>query len=310
VTLVHGDPENGPTRPDLSVVIPSYNQKQTVAGCLTALLNQRTTVPYEVIVVDSSDNGTEEILRGFVPSIRLIRSDARLYGGAALNRGIEHARGRIIACTSTNIIVDENWIQGIHDAHETHEVVGGPVLNANPRSLIGWSLFLFEFGEFMGKRDKTVVHMPSCNLSFKKAHLGDYGSFPDGHLSYDLIFTARIKTGIFFSKSVVTSHINRTDYPSVLRHSYLLGYGSATARDREPMTGRFLLAWRFLIPLLWVYRFLKVGYRASRSGYFLIFLLTSPMIAGNLISWNLGFWVRASQLNAERRTARADAARR
>ena len=281
--------------PDVSVVIASYNQKDTIKACVESLLNQKTVRSYEVIVVDSSDNGTGDVLERYVPGITLIRSRRRLFGGTAINVGNARARGNIIACTDTDVVVDDTWIENIYREHSKHNVVGGTVHNGTPHSAVGWGVYLFEFSEYIGTRNKHVRHMPTCNISFKKEHLKHYGPFPDVHMSYDLLFTARIGSPIFFSKRVVVTHINRTDAVAVLKHCYMLGYTAAKARRMVRLPGGFLLKRRILIPLLSLYRLALIAYRASCSSHFLPFLLTLPLVISNLIAWNLGFLKNAME---------------
>lgn len=56
----------------VSVVIPSYNSAKTIRDCLRAVLDQ-TRPAEEVIVVDSSDDETPEIIRGQFSQVKLIQ---------------------------------------------------------------------------------------------------------------------------------------------------------------------------------------------------------------------------------------------
>ena len=44
----------------ICIVIPSYNSKKTINQCLNSVLNQSFRDVQKVIVVDSSDDGTDE----------------------------------------------------------------------------------------------------------------------------------------------------------------------------------------------------------------------------------------------------------
>ena len=63
-------PERLPV-PVVAVVIPSYNSSKHVRGCLQALRLQETEVPYEIVLVDSSDDGTDRIVAEEFPEARL-----------------------------------------------------------------------------------------------------------------------------------------------------------------------------------------------------------------------------------------------
>lgn len=81
----------------LSVVIPLYNKGQYIKRALKSILAQ-TVAPFEIIVVDDgSTDGGGEIAQSFQdPGIRLIRQENQGVS-VARNRGVEEARGDLIA---------------------------------------------------------------------------------------------------------------------------------------------------------------------------------------------------------------------
>ncbi len=271
---------------DVSVIIPSYNSKRTIEGCLSSVCNQATKLQYEVIVVDSSDDGTHKLLAQF--PVTLIRAQKRLFAGEARNRGIRRAKGRIVAFTDADCVVSPTWLSEICAAHRKYDSVGGRIVNGNPKNLLGWSLFLPQFAEFGVSKKRTVRNMPTCNVSYDKEIFKRYGPFPNVFCNEEYIFNMQLKVPIFFSPDVVISHINRTDFLEIVRHSYQAGQGAALSRKK---TGQleFLFKWTLFIPLLFLYRFCKTGLNSLRSGWGLMFVLTSPLILINCIAWNLGF---------------------
>ena len=65
------------SRPDVSVVIVSYNTRELTTRCLRQLLDSRTgDVDFDVTVVDnaSSDGSADAIAEAF-PGVRLVRLD-------------------------------------------------------------------------------------------------------------------------------------------------------------------------------------------------------------------------------------------
>ncbi|MEJ5368692.1 MAG: glycosyltransferase family A protein [Bryobacteraceae bacterium] len=85
------------SRPQISVVVPLYNKRQTVVPCLQSILAQ-TERDFELIVVDDgSTDGSGELAATLSdPRLRIVRQENR-GESAARNRGIAEARADLIA---------------------------------------------------------------------------------------------------------------------------------------------------------------------------------------------------------------------
>lgn len=91
--------------PQVSVVIPAYNQAQYLSGAIESVLAQ-TYQDYEIIVVnDGSTDNTAEVATRFEPDIRYIYQKNQGLAGAR-NTGIRHARGQYIALLDS----DDLWL--------------------------------------------------------------------------------------------------------------------------------------------------------------------------------------------------------
>ncbi|MBE3118748.1 MAG: glycosyltransferase [Candidatus Atribacteria bacterium] len=91
--------------PLVSVVIPAYNASRWIAETLESVLAQDFT-DYEIIVVDSSEDDTSQVVAGFGERVCCIR--VRKEGtGSARNVGIRAARGEYIAFVDA----DDLWVK-------------------------------------------------------------------------------------------------------------------------------------------------------------------------------------------------------
>jgi glycosyltransferase involved in cell wall biosynthesis len=80
----------------ISVVIPAFNSRVTIARALRSTLTQDPS-PLEVIVVDDgSDDGTPDVAQSFGEPIKVIRREHK-GAASARNSGAEEASGDIIA---------------------------------------------------------------------------------------------------------------------------------------------------------------------------------------------------------------------
>jgi rhamnosyltransferase len=83
-------------RPDVSIIIPCYNGGESIRKTLQAVLAQRTSRPFEVLVIDSGSSAeTIDILRTF--PVRLDRiPHEEFHHGRTRDRGARLARGQTL----------------------------------------------------------------------------------------------------------------------------------------------------------------------------------------------------------------------
>lgn len=81
-------------RPDVTILIPAYNEEDTIARVLERVL--ALPISKEVIVVDDcSTDRTFDIAGGFSERIVLLRHERNRGKGAAIRTGLEHATGEV-----------------------------------------------------------------------------------------------------------------------------------------------------------------------------------------------------------------------
>ena len=107
--------------PEISVVVPAFNEEHYLPACLEALRQQRHAPAHEVIVVDNaSTDATAAIARSF--DVRLVSEPLR---GVARARhtGFMAARAPIIASTDADCMPASDWLARIRDAFREHPEV-------------------------------------------------------------------------------------------------------------------------------------------------------------------------------------------
>lgn len=200
----------------ISVVIPLYNKEKQIAHTLQSVLNQ-TFQDFEVVIVDdgSTDGSVAEVEKLSDSRIRLIhQKNAGV--AAARNRGIEEAKGDLIAFLDA----DDEW-KPEYLATQYHLSQKYPDCNIFACN--------YEFRNIEGKVTPTIIcklpftgedgilfnyfevascsHPPICSISImvRKSAIQAIGGFPVGIRSgEDLLTWARLAVNgqIAYSKKV------------------------------------------------------------------------------------------------------------
>jgi glycosyltransferase involved in cell wall biosynthesis len=97
--------------PDVSVIIPSFRSQRTIERQVRSVVEQDFDGTMEIIVADSSDDGSDQLIRERLPEVRLTHSDRRLYPGAARNLGVENSRGPVLAFLDSDAIAQPDWLR-------------------------------------------------------------------------------------------------------------------------------------------------------------------------------------------------------
>ena len=177
---------------DVSVVIPTYNRAAMLRNAVDSVLGQDTTVPFEIVIVDNnSQDDTETVARALVAAnpekVRYVVE--REQGNAhARNRGVQTARGAIIAFIDDDVTVEGDWLstlKNVLDSRDELSFVGGRVLpqwDGPPPSWLTpdhWSpLALLDYGPdeliIGGNRPRGLL---TANIAFRRRVFDEVGTF-------------------------------------------------------------------------------------------------------------------------------------
>lgn len=123
-----------------SIVIPTYNRLRQLARCLDALAQiQYPRELWQVIVVDdASPVSPRDIVDAHSKQLNLrLLCQAHAGPAAARNRGVEHARGEIVAFTDDDCMPAPDWLNSLAIVYEKNPacLIGGRTLNGLPENL-------------------------------------------------------------------------------------------------------------------------------------------------------------------------------
>jgi len=94
-------------QPLVSVIIPTYNRRNTLPSALHSVLNQTYNTLEVIIVDDGSDDGTEEYVSGVADSrVKYVKTVGNKGPSAARNLGVRLAQGEYVAFQDS----DDEWL--------------------------------------------------------------------------------------------------------------------------------------------------------------------------------------------------------
>jgi glycosyltransferase involved in cell wall biosynthesis len=96
----------------LSVVVPVFNERNTVAEIIRRIRAVELPIPLEVVVVDDgSSDGSDKVLAALQDStVRVIRHPGNRGKGAAVRTGIEAAKGDLVLIQDADLEYDpDDW---------------------------------------------------------------------------------------------------------------------------------------------------------------------------------------------------------
>lgn len=237
--------KNECNQPAVSVIIPSYNSSQYIRRCLSSLRDQECDIDFEVILVDSSNDGTGEIVKKEFPEIMVIRRSERTFVGRARNFGIEKARGEIILFLDTDCIAPCDWVDRMYGAIKNSKAdgVGGALENGTPSSITGTVGYYLEFFRFFpdnnykpyNELEKTSF-LVGANCGFKKVLFDNnkyYDGFDESKVGEDFYFCWQLSqqsNKLVFAPGISVKHHNKTGLAEVMKYQYKFGIGACYYR--------------------------------------------------------------------------------
>lgn len=227
------------TKPELSIIIISYNTKKITQDCLESIFKSLTksSVNYEVIVVDNgSTDGSQTQISKFKDQnqnlkIKTIFNTKNIGFGPANNQAVKEAQGKYILFLNSDIIILDNAIEKLLSFYKQNEnkihFLGGKLFNKNmtPQASTGpfYSLpvifaALFLKGDYWGLTRyspdnlKKVDWISGACILTKKEYYKKLHGFDEGIFLYmeeiDLLYRARLKNyNTFFYPDAKFIHI-------------------------------------------------------------------------------------------------------
>jgi GT2 family glycosyltransferase len=112
-------------RPDISVIVVSWNTREELQACLESVLAGLRGMSGEVIVVDNaSADGSAEMVDASFPAVQLVRNAQNLGFAAGCNIGLQVASGRYLLLLNPDTIVLDDVLAATVRYLDDHPDVG------------------------------------------------------------------------------------------------------------------------------------------------------------------------------------------
>ncbi|HEX4227363.1 MAG TPA: glycosyltransferase family 2 protein [Bryobacteraceae bacterium] len=187
--------KTNPRRPRLSVVVPAYNEEETLATVICKLL--REVNPYEILVVDdASTDGTASVakrLAGEHDTVRLITHLKNQGKTQALKSAIQVSRGDIVIVQDADLEYDPSEIQEV-----IQPIVDGVAdVVYGSRFLVRKAARVLYFNHYLANKALTFLSNVLTNVNLSDIETG-YKAFR-GDIIRNMIITS---TGFGFEVEV------------------------------------------------------------------------------------------------------------
>jgi GT2 family glycosyltransferase len=101
-----------PQLPDVSFIVVNYNGLNFLKQSLPSILQQKSTLLYEVLLVDNcSTDGSVTFVSEHFPSVIILRQEDNLGFAGGCRVGFEASRGKFLAVVNNDAVLVPTWLQ-------------------------------------------------------------------------------------------------------------------------------------------------------------------------------------------------------
>jgi len=226
-------------RPRVTVVVPTRNCKDTIVKLLHSL--RKLDYPnYEVLIVDSSTDGTDKICKEYRFKVILFSSQVTVDTNIKRNIGIKNASGDIIAFTDGDCEVPSNWLSEIASTFAKFpnvDIVGGSV-HTIPHSFAEYYadealisiLPKYTYPVLIRKSSTGIRYPVCCNIAFRRS-IFEQNKFNEnwGHGWDEIELLCQLTNQghlIYINPKIIVHHHHRSSLTKLLQQVYHYGVGA------------------------------------------------------------------------------------
>ncbi len=279
----------------LSVVLASQNAVNSIAECLREIENQGRGYAIEILVVDNSNDGTQDIIASDFPQVKLVRAPADKLIPELWGIGIDLSVGDRIAVTTTHFVPAKNWIAEIIKAHDSDCAgIGGAIENDESAGLVSWAVYFCRYSRYMLPFAGENTHdFAADNASYKRSELervkhamanGFWEVFVHREMHKE-------RMSLALTPEIVVYHQNSFTFSAFTKQRFWHGkqFGNTRAASIPGSKRLALVLLSPLIPFVYLYRI--TGRVFARKRNISKYVLSLPILVLFLTSWSFGEFI-------------------
>lgn len=186
-------------QPQVTIVIPNWNNIRWLPGCLDGLREQRYR-DFQIILVDNgSTDGSVAFVRQHYPQVQILTFAKNRGFAPAVNAGIQQSRSRYVALLNTDTIPRPNWLLRLVETIESSPPdvgclaskmlkLGNPNVIDDAGDTLSWygSARKRGMGEPADVYNEIEQVFSACAGAalYRRAFLEDVGGFDESFISY------------------------------------------------------------------------------------------------------------------------------
>jgi len=280
------------TAPELSVVVPSVNGFDDLAGTLEALERQRRDVTLEVLVVDRLGPSLREQVRTRFPQVRILEVERSATIPAMRAVAFEAATAPAVAVLEDHVIVPDGWARAMLRAQTpSTPVVAGAVENAATEHLVDWAAYLCEYSHCTPPLPAGPAEwLTGNNVVYPKALLDRYRGVTASGAWENRLHDAFKADGIPLTcrPEIVVGHKMHYTFALYMSQRYLYSRSYAGARAEGASFAKRMamgVASLALPPLLFLRTVTRIRSKRRHTGELVRSL---PLLALFVVAWAAG----------------------
>jgi hypothetical protein len=293
------------SHPQLSVILVTPGSYDVIRKSIDHVRAQSPREEIELVIVTPSERelGLDPAgLEGFWgwQIVEVGRIDNL---GPAEAAGVRRARGIAVVYVEEHSYPAPGWAEALIRAHAGPWAAVGPaVTNANPDTMVSWTTFFLDFGEWVAPGEPgPALSLASHQTSYKRDLLVSYGSQLDDFLETETTLQHELRARghqLYFEPAAKTDHLNVSRFAEVMSlqfHNYREFAANRAALGNWSWRRRLLyIGGSPLIPLVRGSRILKQIFRSGLQRRLLPGVLPSLIVglvaaaAGELAGYTSG----------------------